>query len=183
MARARDIAAYLLAGNALEPLELQKILYYSQAWHLVWEGAPLFSETIRAWDRGPVVGEVWHDITHGTLTGDASTVTAGERATIAAVRDFYGSLSGMNLSELTHLERPWADAYRPVRPNPVITHDAMRAFYGAVAGASREKVIPESYRRGVAFMMTLSPDELADLADTTTTPFDLSALGGDACPF
>jgi uncharacterized phage-associated protein len=33
-------------------LKLQKLLYYSQAWHLVWEDTPLFTARIEAWIDG-----------------------------------------------------------------------------------------------------------------------------------
>jgi hypothetical protein len=47
-AHAADVAA-----------ELHKLLYYCQGHHLAATGEPLFSETISAWDMGPVVGTLW----------------------------------------------------------------------------------------------------------------------------
>lgn len=42
MAGAIDVAAYILAQRGpMTAMKLQKLVYYSQAWHLVWEEEPL----------------------------------------------------------------------------------------------------------------------------------------------
>ncbi len=51
-----DVADYiLLQHGAMSAMKLQKLIYYSQAWHLVWEDKALFDEEIEAWANGPVV--------------------------------------------------------------------------------------------------------------------------------
>lgn len=51
-----DIAAYILSKHGpMAHMKLQRLVYYSQAWHLVWEDTPLFPERIEAWANGPVV--------------------------------------------------------------------------------------------------------------------------------
>jgi uncharacterized phage-associated protein len=60
MADVFDAAAYILkvCGDCDElPVttwKLQKLVYYSQAWSLVWDDEPLFPEEIQAWANGPV---------------------------------------------------------------------------------------------------------------------------------
>ena len=56
MATAFDVAKYILEekGN-LTAMKLQKLLYYCQAWSLVWDEKPLFENTIQAWVNGPVL--------------------------------------------------------------------------------------------------------------------------------
>lgn len=182
MPSARDVATYLLSRGARTPLRLQKLLYYSQAWSLVWDGHPLFGETIRAWDMGPVVGEVWFDQRNGALRGDPDVLTQSDRETIDAVLAWYGTRPDDWLSELTHRERPWLDAYlRDARPSPVITHDAIRAFYGA-SERDAGKSIPRAYQRGAQLIMSLSPEELAELADDSVvlvTAAELAMLRAD----
>jgi hypothetical protein len=42
-----DVAAYILKKKGkMCRWKLQKLVYYSQAWSLVWDGAPLFDEPI-----------------------------------------------------------------------------------------------------------------------------------------
>ncbi|MFI5930904.1 Panacea domain-containing protein [Actinoplanes sp. NPDC051494] len=38
---------------------LQKLVYYSQSWHLALLGEPLFRDTIQAWRDGPVTLTLW----------------------------------------------------------------------------------------------------------------------------
>jgi uncharacterized phage-associated protein len=170
MASARDVAMYLLSKGTPQGLCLQKLLYYSQAWALVWNEQPLFPDKIRAWDLGPVVGDLWHDAKSGRLGGDPARLTDVERATVDAVFDYYGHRPAEWLSELTHRERPWADVYvREVRPCRIITHEAMRQYYGAVPKEEVHRV-PDAYRRGAELLMSLTPEELAEFGDDRALP-------------
>lgn len=55
-ARAVDVAEYILAQQGeMSAMKLHRLVYYCQAWHLAWSGAPLFEEEIHAWANGPVV--------------------------------------------------------------------------------------------------------------------------------
>ena len=62
MANVFDVAAYILEKipDKIQIWKLQKLVYYSQAWHLVWEDKPLFPERIEAWFAGPVVPELYY---------------------------------------------------------------------------------------------------------------------------
>jgi uncharacterized phage-associated protein len=51
-----DVAAYIVQKlGPLTAMKLQKLVYYSQAWSLVWDEKPLFRERVEAWANGPVV--------------------------------------------------------------------------------------------------------------------------------
>src|SRR5271169_5378585 len=58
-----DIAAYIISKQPkIQPLtawKLQKLVYYSQAWSLVWNEQLLFEEPILAWPNGPVVKKLY----------------------------------------------------------------------------------------------------------------------------
>ena len=56
---AHDVAAILRARQPEMPVKkLHKLLYYCQGHHLAAVDEPLFSESIAAWDMGPVVGSL-----------------------------------------------------------------------------------------------------------------------------
>src|SRR3712207_5542810 len=58
--RAADVAAEIRARLGGVPVKkLHKLLYYCQGHHLAATGQPLFSESVSAWDMGPVVGQLW----------------------------------------------------------------------------------------------------------------------------
>ena len=47
--RAIDAAEYILRKQgSMSAMKLQKLLYYAQAWHMVWEDELLFPENIEA---------------------------------------------------------------------------------------------------------------------------------------
>ena len=86
-----------------------KLLYYAQAWSLVWDGRKLFPEDFRAWQYGPVEPNAFFHFDGTSANADAVPKRAKE-VTDAVLRH-YGSLSAKELTAMTHSERPWAEAY------------------------------------------------------------------------
>lgn len=153
MAKVLDVAAYILSKQApMTAMKLQKLVYYSQAWHLVWDEEPLFGENIEAWANGPVVRELYQahrgrfSLTgpEDIKAGDPSALTQGERATVDAVLASYGDKSAHWLSELTHNEDPWRKARERAcldnrdRGNAVISLDGMFEYYDSLTSADAE---------------------------------------------
>lgn len=142
MATADDIAAAILKRHGpMDTWKLQKLVYYSQAWHLVWESKPLFPDAIEAWANGPVVPSLYqrHKGQYQLTSwpeGNPDALSAGESSTVDAVLDFYGDKTGHWLSALTHREAPWRDAREGLDPgergNERITKEAMAAYYSSL---------------------------------------------------
>jgi uncharacterized phage-associated protein len=142
MATVHDVAAYILTKlSPITAMKLEKLVYYSQAWSLVWDEKPLFEAEIQAWANGPVVPELYAShrgrfMVSDWPNGNPSALAAEERETVDAVCAHYGTKSAQWLSDLTHLEAPWKDARRGLNPdergNTVITHAAMAEYYGGV---------------------------------------------------
>lgn len=139
---AHDVASYILQESGpMSAIKLQKLVYYAQAWHMVWEDEPLFSERIEAWANGPVVPALYREhrgnfkVTQWSA-GDPSRLSAKQRGSIDAVLKFYGDKDAFWLSELTHREAPWKDARKGLargeRGSREITKVAMAEFYGAL---------------------------------------------------
>jgi uncharacterized phage-associated protein len=142
MASAHDVAAYILSREGrMTAMKLQKLVYYSQAWSVVWDERALFPEKIEAWANGPVVRDLY-DVHRGSFEvsewprGDPGRLTREERATVDSVLDFYGGRSAQWLSDLTHREQPWLSARRGVpdgeRGNREIPLSAMEEYYGSL---------------------------------------------------
>jgi uncharacterized phage-associated protein len=142
MAKVHDVAAYIISKlRTVDAMKLQKLLYYSQAWALVWDGRPLFAPKIEAWANGPVVREVFkayqgqYKISESKY-GDKDALKPVEKNTVDAILKFYGSKTGFYLSELTHKERPWRDARTGIAPGEPsdreITKAAMSEYYGSL---------------------------------------------------
>lgn len=146
-----DVAAYILQRQGeMTAMKLQKLCYYSQAWHLVWEERPLFPERIEAWANGPVVQKLYAALRGkfrvaklpATEAAKVSPLTPGGQATVDAVLEYYGPLTAHQLSELTHVEQPWVDARKGLSPgergNHAITEAAMATYYDSLTAASAQ---------------------------------------------
>jgi uncharacterized phage-associated protein len=111
-------------GQTVDPLKLQKLLYYIQAWSLVIRGQPIYLEPLEAWVHGPVVPPVYrHYRCHGYRSillsddppgrpedDDVSSLNPDEVAVIDLICETYGKKTGAFLEELTHSENPWIQA-------------------------------------------------------------------------
>lgn len=142
MANAHDVAAYILQQRGpMTAMKLQKLVYYSQAWSLVWDEKPLFPERIEAWANGPVCPELFQH--HRRMfevqewpQGSPDALTSDERETIDAVLEFYGDKPSQWLSDLTHMEKPWREARQGLPPGAPsqreITIASMAEYYGGL---------------------------------------------------
>ena len=145
MTSVHDVAAYILQKTGpMSAMKLQKLVYYAQAWHLVWEERPLFDAPIEAWANGPVCRALYARhrgrFVVDEWDGDPDALDAADRTTLDAVLDFYGKRSAHELSELTHREAPWHDARENLptgaRSDVVITAAAMHEFYDGLITTS-----------------------------------------------
>ena len=55
------VLAHYLEGRMGAAMKLQKLVYYAQAWSLVWDEAPLFHARIEAWSNGPVAPALYRE--------------------------------------------------------------------------------------------------------------------------
>ncbi len=136
---ALDVAQYFLSkanteGDLITNLKMQKLLYYAQAWHLVNFDRPLFSETIEAWNLGPVVANVYREfkqfgagpIVYSETGREAEIFTPPQ---IEYLDEFYGifiPFAAHQLVNASHNEKPWMEA---IHTTKIITNDCMKSFY------------------------------------------------------
>lgn len=140
-----DVAAFILKkqpkGHPLTAWKLQKLVYYCQAWSLVWDEKPLFKEKILAWANGPVVKELY--IQHKGMfhvkelsRGNPDRLSVNQKDTIDHVLKAYGDKSAQWLSDLTHMETPWIEARKGLKPGErgaaEISLSAMLEYYSGV---------------------------------------------------
>lgn len=168
-----SVAAWLQhRSSSASGMKLQKLLYYAQAWHLVWEGRALFDERLEAWVEGPVSPHVFGALRNEGLAMTAAALPEEIVSTLEAVLDAYGERSGRWLSELTHREAPWrvARAGLPdAAPSKVeISVELMRQTY-SVHRYGNGKKFSDEYLRGLELMVELPQDEL-DLLEKTVEP-------------
>ena len=141
---ATDVAGYILSKQGDMPaMKLQKLVYYSQAWSLVWDDKPLFRDRIEAWAYGPVIPSLYNLLrgkyTVTTIPDSHPDLLDGtQRETIDAILEFYGTKSSHWLSDLTQMELPWNEARESAslaygeRGQVVISEAAMAEYYASL---------------------------------------------------
>lgn len=144
----QDIARYiglsmLSKGLSISPLKLQKILYYTQAWHMVFFGREnqLFNSIPQAWVNGPVYPDVYYRYkdmvpgmcdhlrpeNFGVLENDdinETLKTLAEKISLSSeqfrliesVINLYGSKTQNQLILYTHSELPWCEKREGLLP-------------------------------------------------------------------
>ncbi len=172
MANVLDAAAYILEKQGkMITLKLQKLVYYSQAWSLVWDERPLFDEKIEAWSNGPVVRDLF-EYHRGQYyvseieAGDSGKLDADQKATVDMVLNHYGDKPAYWLVRLSHSEPPWIEARGDLSPteqgNAEIMLDSMAQYYSSLleidieawkataeemADADKAEILTESKRK------------------------------------
>lgn len=196
MASANDVAAALVDRlGSLTAMKLQKLVYYSQAWHLARYGRPLFPDEIEAWKQGPVVRSVYerHRQQYSVSAwpwGDPSVLDDEERSTVDWVVAQYGHQSAERLSRMTHHEMPWVVAREGIpdtAPSTVpISHAVMGSYYGrqqadpdtAVSAATANAAL-EGVQLGSAWQETLRDvaDGLVDADEVIAAEIERARRG------
>ena len=145
MANVFDVAEYMLKKQSpMTTMKLQKLVYYCQAWSVVWDSKPIFKDRIEAWASGPVVPSLYN-IHRGSFLidnlsiGNPNNLTEPEIETIDAVLQTYGDKSAQWLSDLTHMENPWNDARKGIPSGQnceeEITLSSLEEYYNSLTDA------------------------------------------------
>lgn len=140
-----DVARYILScKGSMTTMKLEKLVYYSQAWSLAWDGVPLFDDDFQAWANGPVCPALFKSHKGKFIVSEADYTHLGDKdklgeeavETINAVLDYYGDKSPQWLSDLTHQERPWKEARQGVptgeRSENIVSKEVMQEYYGGL---------------------------------------------------
>ena len=137
---ARAVANYFLSlaakeGRSLDPMGIQKLVYFAHGWNLAIFGSPLIQQRVEAWDYGPVIADLYQafrefgpnpitqpakkfdfDPITGLVSESVPTISESDdaknvRALIERVWGSYKHLTSIQLSNLTHLPgSPWTIA-------------------------------------------------------------------------
>ena len=143
-----SVAEYILSKTGpLTSMKLQKLVYYSQAWHLAWTEKSLFSEQIEAWRDGPVVPALFKHhkghfrvakgfFAHKLKDQELFKLSKDEKNVIDRVISYYGKKDPHWLSQLTHLEDPWKNAWKDSSTvnhrSSVISHQSIFEYYSSL---------------------------------------------------
>lgn len=158
----KDMAVYtglslITKGLSATPLKLQKLLYYEQAWFMVFFGREntLFEERPQAWVNGPVYPTIYAEykdkvpgmcdklqsahFTEGeaieSLRDVARKMNLGEDhiRCLESVITLYGGKTQNQLIMFTHTEKPWVEKRESLMPyersTAELSLDTMYQYY------------------------------------------------------
>jgi uncharacterized phage-associated protein len=136
------------AGRRLTPMQYVKLTYIAHGWSLALFGRPLIREPVEAWKYGPVIPTLYRELKHfgsGPVTtppvqsifGSKEPLDQADRELIADVYRKYGTLSGVQLSHLTHRPgTPWSEMYDPEGWGIAIPDRLIRSHYEELKAAA-----------------------------------------------
>lgn len=144
------VANYFVAkgaeeGRPVDPMKLQKLVYFAHGWHLAVHGEPLLDERVEAWTYGPVVPSIYHAVKrHGAAPIKRPIRQFVQSSTVAdpqvlrllqRVWDVYGRYSAVELSRMAHdpqgaWHRTWEGAaQRGAIKSVDIPDDQIKAYF------------------------------------------------------
>ncbi|MBK8243264.1 MAG: DUF4065 domain-containing protein [Saprospiraceae bacterium] len=141
-------------GDLITNKKLQKLLYYVEAWSLVYHSS-LIEEDFEAWVHGPVIPEVYqqfksfgysaikNEYSDGQTASDkmrnllkSSNLEKEQKDLIFAVLHKYSSLTSFQLESLSHSEQPWLEARKGLmdfdHSSVLIDKRLMKSYYSSL---------------------------------------------------
>lgn len=121
------------AGEPVDPMKIQKLVYFSHGWHLGYGKGALSAENAQAWRWGPVFPFLYHEVKRwgsGPIMNPVRTFDGRDgdkfrwdvpkippedafaQMLVRRVWEVYGRMSGLALSQLTHEpDGPWHETW------------------------------------------------------------------------
>lgn len=142
------------SGDLITNKKMQKLLYYVEAWSLVYHSS-LIEDNFEAWVHGPVVPEVYqafrsfgysplkNEYQEGQTASDKlkhllghSNLEQEQKDIIFAVLQKYGALTSYQLEALSHSEKPWIAARAGLgefdHSSKIIDKELMKSYYSSL---------------------------------------------------
>lgn len=144
MANVLDVARYILSITGEIPaMKLHRLIYYCQAWSLVWDEEPLFDEPIEAWSSGPIIPFLfkhhrgWLVVNKDNFNyGNVDILTFNQQDSINKVLEALQEKSGQWLADLSRSETPWIKARGNLNPmergNEIISIVDIHEYYSTL---------------------------------------------------
>jgi len=156
--KAVDLSKYIIAkfdnvGDLITNKKLQKVLYYTEAWSLVYLNS-IIDEDFEAWVHGPVIPSIYRDnkkfgyspiiLDYNGLDSSKfiskfikdTKIEKQQLELIDAVLKKYGVLSSQELEMLSHSEKPWIITRNNIAPfdhcSVIINKELIRSFYSSL---------------------------------------------------
>ena len=168
-------------GENMTPLKVQKLLYYAYAWKYSLQKERIFTDKIEAWDYGPVVSDIYHELKKygyhpiNELKTDPELLPDELRGYLNTIWHSYGEYSATMLSDMTHDEEPWKNAY--ASDSKIITDESLAEFYSE---ENADSLLPQNtvitIKDGKKTLMKLNKETVKAISSENFVDFDINSL-------
>lgn len=132
----------ILKLKEVDPLSIQKLLYFSEVFSKVINNKKIFSDSLKAWKYGPVYDEIYdcfsyykgNKIDYSELLKDREyNLSDEEKEYLDEIIKDFGCYSGPILREMTYLTDPWIQARKGIKDEEpstrIIEEDEMDKYF------------------------------------------------------
>ncbi|HJP94431.1 MAG TPA: type II toxin-antitoxin system antitoxin SocA domain-containing protein [Pyrinomonadaceae bacterium] len=125
-------------GVSITNMQLQKLVYIAHGWCLALLGRDLIQDPVEAWQWGPVIPSLYHNLSkYGAGEVDstipvlrAQSLRPDEQSIVESVWKSYNQMSAFTLSTITHQENtPWSRTVKEFGPRSVIPERYITEYY------------------------------------------------------
>lgn len=106
-------------GKFFTQMQLLKLVYIAHGWMLAMTNEPLIYNTVEAWQYGPVIPELYHELKYNgakpiehPILANPAPFSSNENKVIEFTLKNYGKFSAFQLSDITHAANtPWSNTF------------------------------------------------------------------------
>ncbi|MBF7695863.1 Panacea domain-containing protein [Acinetobacter rathckeae] len=106
-------------GQHFTQMQLLKLVYIAHGWTLATSNSPLISNHVEAWQYGPVIPELYHELKYNgareipnPILNTEAIFSQNEEKAINFTFKNYGNFSAYQLSDITHAQdTPWSKSF------------------------------------------------------------------------
>ena len=136
--------------NDLDLMKLLKLVYFAYTWELAEHGVEIFENNFQAWDYGPVLPPLYHELkgSNDNVSKYSKNIILGKDGQIEkesflpdnikqqdkafygvllGIWEFYGNKTGKELSVITHENNAWKKAYKIVQNTLIDKNDMIES--------------------------------------------------------
>ncbi len=128
------------AGSSITPLKMQKLVYFSQGWHLAFYDKPLFDSELQAWQHGPVSPKVYYEYNNyvyrniDKVVFDVGEIFDNDQIDLLdEIYEVYGCFDGKVLEKMSHKDDPWKIARNGYGEDDncqeIITNESIKKYF------------------------------------------------------
>lgn len=107
------------SGKYFTQMQLLKLVYIAHGWMLATSNQPLIYNQVEAWQYGPVIPELYHELKYNgakpierPILSEEVSFSPHEEHVIDFTFKNYGNFSAFQLSDITHASNtPWSETF------------------------------------------------------------------------